>query len=63
MLSKTKKVGSNESTTMRVSKNALRMIQIVAAWKNLGLAEYVDHLVKTQGQIDLEEMKRDIAKF
>lgn len=49
------------STTMRVSRKTLRMIQIIAAWKNLGLSEYVDHLIKTQGMKDLEDMKKGIT--
>lgn len=53
----------DESTTMRVNRKTLRMIQIIAAWKNLGLAEYVDYLVRTQGAKDLEEMRKDITKF
>jgi hypothetical protein len=51
------------TTTMRVSRKTLRLIQIVAAWKNLSLSEYVDHLVRTQGARDIDEMKKEITNF
>jgi len=51
------------TTTMRVSRKTLRMIQIIAAWKDLGISEYVDHLVKTQGAKDLDDMKKGITSL
>lgn len=51
------------TTTMRVSRKTLRIIQIIAAWKNLNLSEYVDYLIKTQGAKDLVDMKKELSEF
>jgi hypothetical protein len=47
------------TTTMRVSRKALAIIQRMAPWKNLGISEYIDHLLRTQGAKDFEDMKKE----
>lgn len=51
------------NTTMRVSRKALAIIQRIAPWKKLGISEYIDHLLRTQGAKDLEDMKKEISEF
>lgn len=63
MSAKKNEQADETTTTMRVSRKTLRMIQIIAAWKNLGISEYVDHLVKTQGAKDLDDMKKGITNL
>ena len=52
-----------ETTTVRVNRKTLRLMQIISAWKNCTLCEYVDHLVRTQGQKDIEEMKKGVSNL
>lgn len=49
-----------DTSTMRVRRKTLRLMQIIAAWKNLTLTDYLDHLMRHQGDKDLEEMKKNI---
>jgi len=63
MSAKKNEPAEESTTTMRVSRKTLRMIQIIAAWKNLGISEYVDHLLYTQGGKDLDAMKKGISEL
>jgi len=54
---------STDTTTVRVSRKTLRLMQIISAWKDCTLCEYVDHLVRTQGQKDIEEMKKGVSNL
>jgi len=47
------------TTTMRVSRNTLRRIKIIAVWKEMSLSQYVEYLVQTQGAKDLDDMKKE----
>ena len=53
----------SDTTTVRVNRKTLRLMQIIAAWRNITLCEYVDHLVRVQGQKDLDEMKKGISNL
>jgi hypothetical protein len=52
--------GDDETTTVRVKRKTLRLMQIIAAWKNVTLTDYLDHLMREQGSKDLEQMKKNI---
>jgi len=53
----------DDTTTVRVRRKTLRMMQIISAWKNVTLSDYIDHLMRTQGSKDLDEMKNNIHKL
>jgi|GEM_PF-1782229 hypothetical protein len=54
------KSGEDETTTVRVRRKTLHLMQIIAAWKNLTLTDYLDHLMREQGTKDLDSMKKNI---
>jgi|688.fasta_scaffold1523574_1 hypothetical protein len=60
---KSESLDDGNTTTMRVSRKTLRMMQIIAAWKNISLSVYLDHLVKTQGVKDLADMKIGVSEL
>lgn len=63
MSAKKNESAEESTTTMRVSRKTLRMMQIIAAWKNISLSVYLDHLVKTQGAKDLADMKIGVSEL
>ena len=54
------KSGDDETTSVRVRRKTLHLMQIIAAWKNLTLTDYLDHLMREQGTKDLDSMKKSI---
>jgi len=54
---------ADDTTTVRVRRKTLRMMQIISAWKNVTLTEYLDHLMRIQGAKDIDEMKNNIHKL
>lgn len=52
-----------DTTTVRVKRKTLRLMQIISAWKNITLSDYLDHLMRIQGAKDLDEMKNNIHKL
>jgi hypothetical protein len=51
-----------DCTMTRVRKETLRKMQIVAAFKNITLTDYIDHLMSTQGVRDIHEMADAMSK-
>lgn len=45
---------------VRMRKKTLHIFQMAAAWKNLTLVDYFEHLAKTQGMQDLKEAQKGI---
>ena len=54
---------SKSFTCVKVRKAALLRIQLIAAYRNMSLIDYIDHLMSTQGAKDFQNMANTIKTY
>lgn len=52
-----------DCTMTRVRRETLRRMQLIAAFRNITLVDYIDHLMSTQGSKDFHDMADAMAKM
>lgn len=52
-----------DCTMTRIRRDTLRKMHLIAAFKNITIVEYLDHLMATQGSKDFHTMADEMSKM